>query len=110
MSTNASQPQINVDDIKRALQSNNIDNAILLAQQALATKPAEEIHQEVLYLLAVAQRSKGRITDATKTIDQLINLNPNHARAYQEQGYLRLSAADKPKAAMAFAKATRLNP
>ncbi|MEP1382796.1 MAG: sulfotransferase [Paraglaciecola sp.] len=110
MSTNASQPQINVDDIKRALQSNNIDDAILLAQQALATKPSAEIHQEVLYLLAVAQRSKGRIAEATKTIDQLINLNPNHARAYQELGYLSLSAADKPKAAIAFAKATRLNP
>ncbi|MEP1552369.1 MAG: sulfotransferase [Paraglaciecola sp.] len=110
MSTNASQPQINVDDIKRTLQSNNIDKAILLAQQALATKPSAEIHQEVLYLLAVAQRSKGRIADATKTIDQLINLNPNHARAYQELGYLSLSAADKPKAAIAFAKATRLNP
>ncbi|MEO9946999.1 MAG: sulfotransferase [Paraglaciecola sp.] len=110
MSTNASQPQINVDDIKRALQSNNIDKAILLAQQALATKPSAEIHQEVLYLLAVAQRSNGRIAEATKTIDQLINLNPNHARAYQELGYLSLSAADKPKAAIAFAKATRLNP
>ncbi|WP_289029352.1 tetratricopeptide repeat-containing sulfotransferase family protein [uncultured Paraglaciecola sp.] len=110
MNTNASQTDLNVDEIKRALQSNNIDKAIQLAQKLLATALPVEAKIEANYLLAVAQRSKGKIAEATKTIDQLINLNPNHARAYQELGYLSLSAADKPKAAMAFAKATRLNP
>lgn len=110
MNTNASQTTLNVDDIKRALQSNNIDKAIQLAQQVLEATPTVEVKLEANYLLAVAQRSKGKVADATKTIDQLISLNPNHARAYQELGYLSLSASDKPKAAMAFAKATRLNP
>ena len=65
---------------------------------------------ELLYLLAVAQRTKGLMSDATVTVRTLITTDPNHARAHQENGYLYLSRGDKPSAAGAFARATRLNP
>ena len=113
MVTNVSEHNVKIDDIKRALQSGLIDSAISLSQQALnnannPSNPQENI--EVLYLLAVAQRTKGLISEATETIKNLIAIKPNHARAHQENGYLYLSTGNTPSAAIAFARATRLNP
>lgn len=114
MVVNVSENGIKIDEIKRALQSGATDNAITLAQQALnkpnyvQENPQERL--EVLYILAVAQRTKGLITEAIATIKTLIANDPNHARAHQENAYLCLSAGNKPAAATAFARATRLNP
>jgi tetratricopeptide (TPR) repeat protein len=99
-----------IDDIKRALQSGNTDKAILLSQQALDKQDNDQEKVEVLYLLAVSQRTKGLIGDATTTVSTLIASDPNHSRAHQENGYLFLSTGNKPSAATAFARATRLNP
>ena len=110
MVTKVSDQSIKIDNIKRALQSGATDKAILLSQQALNTQhtPANKI--ELLYLLAVAQRSKGIFNEAINTIKTLIASDPNHARAHQEKGYLLLSSGEKPKAVSAFNRATRLNP
>ena len=109
-----SKNHIKIDDIKRALQSGDTSNAISLSQQALdQTSNNQDNNQqkvELLYLLAVAQRTKGLMSDATVTVRTLITTDPNHARAHQENGYLYLSRGDKPSAAGAFARATRLNP
>ena len=109
-----SKNHIKIDDIKRALQSGDTDNAISLSQQALDqtlnNQDNKQQKVELLYLLAVAQRTKGLISDATATVRTLITTDPNHARAHQENGYLYLSRGDKPSAAGAFARATRLNP
>lgn len=110
MQTNIDKSGINIDDIKRTLQSGNPNQAIELALQSLKSEINTEQQIEVMYLLAVAQRTKGLTNEATTTVNALIELNANHARAHQEQGYLQLSANNKPNAAMAFAKATRLNP
>jgi tetratricopeptide (TPR) repeat protein len=118
VSKQSSKNHIKIDEIKRALQSGDTDNAISLSKQTLKnledslekTQENTQEKAEVLYILAVAQRTKGLIGEATETIKTLIATDPNHARAHQENGYLSLSAGNKPKAATAFARATRLNP
>jgi tetratricopeptide (TPR) repeat protein len=106
----SSKNHIKIDDIKRALQSGDINHAISLSQQALNTQENIQEKNEVLYMLAVAQRTKGSIGEATKTVETLIAADPNHTRAHQESGYLLLTIGNKPRAAKAFARATRLNP
>jgi tetratricopeptide (TPR) repeat protein len=114
VSKHSSKNHIKIGDIKRALQSGDTDNAILVSQQALDTlensleNTLEKL--EILYILAVAQRTKGLIGEATETVKALIATDPNYARAHQENGYLSLSTGNKPRAATAFARATRLNP
>jgi tetratricopeptide (TPR) repeat protein len=108
--TKVSERDIKIDDIKRALQSGNTDNAIALSHQALKNLDDSQENVEVLYFLAVAQRIKGLVNEATETLKTLFACDPNHARAHQENGYLALSTGNKPNAATAFAKATRLNP
>ena len=118
VSQQSSKNHIKIDEIKRALQAGDSDKAISLSKQALDNlenslentqkKPQEK--GEVLYILAVAQRTKGLIDEATETVKTLIATDPNHARAHQENGYLALSTGNKPSAATAFARATRLNP
>ena len=106
----SSKNHVKIDDIKRALQSGETDKAIALSQIALENQEDTQEKIEVLYILAVAQRTKGLINEATETIKKLISSDPNHARAHQENGYLYLSTGNKPSAATAFARATRLNP
>ncbi|MEP1448045.1 MAG: sulfotransferase [Paraglaciecola sp.] len=105
-----SKNHIKIDDIKRALQAGESDNAISLCQRVLENPKDTQEKIEAYYMLAVAQRTKGLIDEATETLKTLIAADPNHARAHQENGYLFLSTDNKPSAAAAFAKATRLNP
>ncbi|WP_158972906.1 tetratricopeptide repeat-containing sulfotransferase family protein [Paraglaciecola sp. L3A3] len=97
-------------DIKYALQSGNTDKAISLCQQALESLINDEQQIEILYMLAVAQRVKGAISEASKTVDKLIPLAPENARAHQERAYLYLQVEDKINATKAFVKASKLNP
>jgi len=118
VSKQSSKNHIKIDELKRALQSGDTDNAISLATQALDnlenflenTKEIALEKSEVLYILSVAQRTKGLIGEATETIKTLIANDPNYARAHQENGYLNVSIGNQPGAATAFARATRLNP
>jgi tetratricopeptide (TPR) repeat protein len=122
VSKQSSKKPIKIDVIKRALQSGETDNAISLSKQALdnlenfledtqeQTQKNTQEKVEVLYILAVALRTKGLIDEAAETVKILITIDPNQARAHQENGYLSLSIGNKPSAATAFAKATRLNP
>ena len=118
VSEQSSKSHIKIDDIKRALQSGDINSAIALSQQALNeqennqdnTQKNNQEKNEVLYILAVAQRTKGLISEATKTVKTLIAADPNYARAHQENGYLLMNIGNKPSAVTAFARATRLNP
>jgi len=108
--TNVNKHGIKIDEIKRALQSGDTDNAITLSRQALDSLNDSQEKVEVMYFLAVSQRTKGLMRDATETLKTLIATDPNHARAHQENGYLSLSTGNIPFAATAFARATRLNP
>lgn len=102
--------EIKINDIKAALQSGDINKAISLAQQVLDTSNSSQEKIEAFYMLTVALRTKGQTGEAAETVNKLIALDPNHARAHQENAYLLLSTGDIPKAATAFARATRLNP
>ncbi|MFT7412898.1 MAG: tetratricopeptide (TPR) repeat protein [Paraglaciecola sp.] len=110
VSKQSSKHYIKIDEIKRALQAGDTDKAISLSKQALDNQENTQEKDEVLYILAVAQRTKGLIGEATETLKTLIATDPSHARAHQENGYLSLSTGNKPSAATAFARATRLNP
>ena len=65
---------------------------------------------ELLYLNAVANRLLKQSHTAMNAITTLLKLAPNHARAFQEQGYLYRELAQLPKAANAFYQATQRNP
>jgi tetratricopeptide (TPR) repeat protein len=114
VSKQSSKHHIKIDEIKRALQAGDTDKAISLSKQSLNNQEKNQENTqekgEVLYILAVAQRTKGLIGEATETVKTLIATEPSHARAHQESGYLSLSTGNKPSAATAFARATRLNP
>lgn len=102
--------QINTSmQIKQAIQASDFDHAIQLAEQQLnSASPDEKV--EFLYLKAVAQRLSNDTQKATKTLDQLLELKPDHGRGYQEQGYCFSAMALPDKAAAAFYQATRFNP
>ena len=72
VSKQSSKKHIKIDDIKRALQSGDTDKAILVSQQALINleNSLENTQEklEILYILAVAQRTKGLIGEATETV------------------------------------------
>lgn len=65
---------------------------------------------ELLYLNAVANRLLKQTPTAQEAVAALLKLAPNHARAFQEQGYLYREQAQFSKAANAFYQATQRNP
>ena len=78
--------------------------------QLLATEPEDDDRVEALYMLAVAQRYGNQPGDAMATLESLLAENPEHARAYQEQGHIFLSLNRSEDAARAYARAVELNP
>ena len=95
--------------IKQAIQASDFDRAIDLAEEQVNSVPTEK-KAEYLYLKAVAQRLSKNAQMATKTLDQLLELKPDHGRGYQEQGYCFIAMALPDKAAASFYQATRFNP
>jgi tetratricopeptide (TPR) repeat protein len=67
-------------------------------------------HAELLYMLAVAQRYQEKLDDALATLDQLLSLDPENARGWQEQGHTLLSQNHLDRARLAYENAVRLNP
>ncbi len=70
----------------------------------------EEALPEALYLLAVSQRRQLKHQHADKTLQELITLQPENARAWQERGHLCLSVNQLDKARGAYEQAVRRNP
>lgn len=92
---------------KEALASKRYEAAM-----ALLREPAESelAHEELLYLLAVAQRYAGLNSDALKTLERLHRAAPSHGRSYQEEGH-NLKVLGEPEAALrAYAWACHYNP
>ena len=67
-------------------------------------------HAGPLYVLAVAQRYQEKFDDALETLDQLLSLDPENARARQEQGHTLLTQNMVDKARLSYEEAVRLNP
>jgi Flp pilus assembly protein TadD len=71
---------------KQLLQGGKLKEAIELVQNELIENPADT---EALYLKAVAQRYLGQPRQALETLGKLTKIDPNYARAYQEEGASR---------------------
>ena len=67
-------------------------------------------HADALYVLAVAQRYQEKFDDALATLDQVLSLDPENARARQEQGHTLLTQNRIDEARLSYENAVRLNP
>ena len=95
---------------KELIQTARFGDAIFSLKQLLATEPEDDDRVEALYMLAVAQRYGNQPGNAMATLESLLAENPEHARAYQEQGHIFLSLNRSEDAARAYARAVELNP
>ncbi|MEM7017080.1 MAG: sulfotransferase [Pseudomonadota bacterium] len=104
---------MNADELAaqaRALvEQSNFQGAEQLLKQGLGNQPLSIEHSETLYVLAVAQRYQQKFEDALTSLTQLIELNPQHARAFQERGHLFLTLKRNENAFHSFRQAVELN-
>ncbi|WP_166422369.1 tetratricopeptide repeat-containing sulfotransferase family protein [Paraglaciecola sp. 20A4] len=96
--------------IKRHIQQAKFSQAIALCHQQLAGDLSNDNRIEILYLLVVAQRLNGDLSEALESNKTLLEANTKHARAWQENGYLYLALRETQLAAQSFYQATQLNP
>ncbi|MEM7217199.1 MAG: sulfotransferase [Pseudomonadota bacterium] len=102
-------------EVRRAVQA-LIERADFeaAAEQAAAALEGDALAKTdrvaLLYLRAVACRYAERNADAFAALDALRELDPQHARAWQERGHLHLSANDFTEASAAYELATLSNP
>ncbi|MEJ8568033.1 tetratricopeptide repeat-containing sulfotransferase family protein [Elongatibacter sediminis] len=91
---------------RKALQSGKLEDALSLAGARLREEPDDAA---ALYLQAVAQRYLRRHPDALTTLEHLRNLQPDHARAFQEAGHNFRDLGDADRALAAYQRAVELN-
>lgn len=104
-------PTSSLKDIKSALQSGQFEPAHVRISAALQQNDLTDSDtHELLYLNAVALRYLNKLTAAFDATKQLLALQPNNGRAYQEQAYCLLASKDIKGALMAFHKAVEYNP
>lgn len=96
--------------LKTCIQQSRLNEAVVTATDLLNTHLTPKEKVETLYLKAVAQRLNGNYATALEDLKQLLTLDNDHARAYQEQGYIYKSLQDIPKATSGFYQATVRNP
>ena len=82
--------------------------AAALADGAATASTADQV--ELLYVLAVAQRYAKKTPAAVATLDRLLAVEPEHARAHQERGHALLTDNQLDEARQAYERAVRLNP
>jgi len=95
---------------KGLIQKADFAGADQLIREELDGVGLNQNHAEPLYVLAVAQRYQEKFDDALSTLDQLLGLNPENARAWQEQGHTLLTQNRIDEARLAYENAVRLNP
>ncbi len=99
-----------IEEARRLVQAAQFDAASALLIQLLAGDLTAAESTEALYTLAVARRYGHDLDGALRTLDELIEREPGHSRAYQERGHAYLALNRPEDAAAAFAKALELNP
>lgn len=116
--TNASSNQPNeqfVQQLKATLQQGKLHQVIEQAENALRQQgeskddSARAFQVELRYLKAVAHRLLKQTEAALQETKILLELAPNHARTFQEQGYLYRELNQFSKAVSAFYNATQRN-
>lgn len=110
--TSQAKPSFNeaCNGIKQLIQQAKFSQAIALCDQQLVSDLSNDNRVEILYLLVVAQRLNGDLSEALKSNKILLEANAKHARAWQENGYLYLALREPQQAAQSFYQATQLNP
>lgn len=104
--------QDNTEQLARTetlIRAGRFADALRLLRQLLPLLPEDE-RAPALYLCAVAQRYNKQPDMAMATLTTLLDINPGHARAWQERGHLCLSLNRSDDAAQAYGKASELNP
>ncbi|WP_088330351.1 sulfotransferase [Lacimicrobium sp. SS2-24] len=96
--------------IQQRIQQGSFDEAETQINELLVSEQPPAITQELYYLLAVSQRFRGALDAAAVTLNTLLKLNPSHARAFQERGYVYQAQGNGLAAAKGFYQATQLNP
>ena len=91
---------------KAEIQSGNFAVAHELLARLLTDFPN---HSEGLYFFAVAQRFEGQFEGALASLQQLIDMEPNYGRAWQERGHTLLAGNDKAGAFASFQRAVQEN-
>ena len=71
----------------------------------------EELKQstECLYIKAVCLRKLNRLKEGLSTLDMVLAIDAEHARAFQEMGHSHIAAGNPGQATVAFAQAVRLD-
>lgn len=92
------------------LQKGEFAKAAGLAGQAYSDSQSVDERTDLLYVLAVARRYLQQYVQALATLKKLLDLAPDHARAWQEQGHTSLTQNRLNDARDAYEKATSLNP
>lgn len=96
--------------IRQSLQAKNLSAAMAQINALKAAELPAVLRIELFYLSAVTQRLANQFTQALQELNELLNLRPEHGRAYQEQAYNYLALNQQDKAASAFFRATHYNP
>ena len=103
-----------VSAARRLIQNARFEEAERELKQLLdGLKPegeADDVAFEALYTLAVAQRYGGKLGEALATLGDLIELNEDFARAYQERGHALLSDNQLIVARKSYEQAVERNP
>jgi tetratricopeptide (TPR) repeat protein len=71
---------------------------------------AEPENADALYMCAVCRRYKGEYAAALEQLDRLKDVQPEHGRAYQEEGHTYRDLGRPDDALRAYARACRFNP
>ncbi|HEY6483766.1 MAG TPA: sulfotransferase [Steroidobacteraceae bacterium] len=77
---------------------------------ALALSKAVPENRDVLYMIAVCQRSLNQIPAALASLETLLAMHPGFSRAFQERGHCFVALRDAPRAIEEFLRAVNLNP
>ncbi len=96
--------------IQQLIQTAKFNDAIKQSKQLLTQTLEPQYQIQLWYLLAVAQRYTNDYQNALNSITELLSLDENYSRAYQEQGYIYLALKNPAQAKYSFEKAVALNP
>jgi tetratricopeptide (TPR) repeat protein len=99
--------ELEVQRIRGLVQAHRFAEAVTAAASLRALYPE---NRDVLYLLALAQRHGGWITDALDTLADMERHHPRASRLYQERGHCYVVLKDAPRAIEAYEKAVEINP
>ena len=107
------------DQVRALIQRADFTEAERVALAALrpapedgpaAPSPGPSERVDLLYALAVAQRYANKTPAALATLQSLLAIEPEHARAHQERGHAHLTENQLTEARLAYESAVLLNP